>query len=303
MKGDDFVGKKCCRYTEAGSSKEGRVLEQEVLREMVTGEREERAPKLGRLFLTREDVNHPEIWREWTAQAPEGVRVFAHTKNELAEGAFLKGNEVSEHYETAWGEVGLVKATRALLREALSDETVTHFMLLSEACLPIRPLGEVLRRLRWDPRPQLRPRAFEKAPKHFRGRMAKAEEIPPGCNRFSSQWWLLNRTAATMVMREDLSDQFEKVFASDEAYFATVLKMEGYPLEDVILGEEVTWTHWPKGAGSPMSHAEVERKFVQEIVSSQCLFARKFPTEADLASFGLHREPEVGSLGRSGRTR
>lgn len=292
VKETDYEGRANCRYTEAGSGKEGLELEREVLREMVTGKREEREPKLGLLFLTRDDVNHPELWREWVAQAPERVAVFAHAKNELPADSFLAGKEVSEHFETAWGEVGLVKATRALLREALADESVTHFMLLSEACLPIRPLGEILRRLQWNSRPQMRPRAFGKAPKHFAGRMAKAKDIPLACSRLTSQWWLLDRTAATIVMEEDYSDQFAEVFASDEAYFGTVLKMSGYPLEDFILAEEVTWTHWPKGAGSPQPHEVIEKKFLAEMVSSAALFARKFPAESDFPGCGLHLGPE-----------
>lgn len=302
VKESDYEGAKNCRYTKTGSVKEDLAGQRALLREMVTGEKEERAPKLGLLFLTRDDVNQPEVWREWTGQrgglksalrseeasAGEEVRVFCHAKNELPEGAFLKGHEVSAHHETAWGEVSLVKATRALLEDALADETLTHFMLLSEACVPIRPLSEVLRRLQWDSRPQMRPRAFEAAPKHFRGRMAKAPEIPKSCSRFSSQWWLFDRTAAMMVMRNDYSDLFAEVFAADETYFATILKMAGYPLEDFILNEEVTWTQWSKGAGSPQSHETIGRKHVQEMVSSKALFARKFPANSDFAIYGLY---------------
>lgn len=291
VKETDYEGRANCRYTEAGSSKDGLELEREVLREMMTGDCEEREPKLGLLFLTRDDVNRPELWRDWVAQAPEQVAIFAHAKNPLLPEAFLAGKEVSEHFKTAWGEVGLVKATRALLLEALADESVTHFMLLSEACLPIRPLGEILRRLQWNSRPQMRPRAFGKAPKHFAGRMAKAKEIPLACSRFTSQWWLLDRTAATMAMEHDFSDQFAEVFAADEAYFGTVLKMSGYPLEDFVVSEEVTWTHWPSGAGSPQSHKIIEKKFVAEMVSSPALFARKFPAESDFSDYGLYSKP------------
>ncbi|MFN5047453.1 beta-1,6-N-acetylglucosaminyltransferase [Roseateles sp.] len=49
--------------------------------------------------------------------------------------------------ETAWGNWSLVAASFALMEAALADEGVTHFQLLSEACLPIRPITELVQHL------------------------------------------------------------------------------------------------------------------------------------------------------------
>lgn len=43
---------------------------------------------------------------------------------------------------TAWGDWSLVEATYSLMQEAILDKEMTHFQLLSEACLPIRPITE-----------------------------------------------------------------------------------------------------------------------------------------------------------------
>ena len=43
---------------------------------------------------------------------------------------------------TAWGDWSLVEASFSLMKEAMRDPDVTHFQLLSEACLPVRPIGE-----------------------------------------------------------------------------------------------------------------------------------------------------------------
>lgn len=42
--------------------------------------------------------------------------------------------------QTAWGDWSLVEASYILLQTALKDESVTHFQLLSEACLPIKSI-------------------------------------------------------------------------------------------------------------------------------------------------------------------
>ena len=43
---------------------------------------------------------------------------------------------------TAWGDWSLVEASCRLMHQALEDSDVTHFQLLSEACLPVRPIHE-----------------------------------------------------------------------------------------------------------------------------------------------------------------
>ena len=43
---------------------------------------------------------------------------------------------------TAWGDWSLVAATLRLMEHALQDPHVTHFQLLSETCLPVRPVAE-----------------------------------------------------------------------------------------------------------------------------------------------------------------
>lgn len=44
---------------------------------------------------------------------------------------------------TSWGDWSLVDATLKLMREASKDPQCTHFQLLSETCLPIRPIAEL----------------------------------------------------------------------------------------------------------------------------------------------------------------
>lgn len=49
--------------------------------------------------------------------------------------------------QTAWGDWSLVAATLKLMEEALADPRVTHFQLLSESCLPVKPVEEFERYL------------------------------------------------------------------------------------------------------------------------------------------------------------
>lgn len=257
-------------------------------------------PKLGLLFLTRGDVNHPRIWREFMAEAPDGVRVLSHVKNSrVPHPGFLHKTQIKRHFPTEWGGIGLVKASRALLLEALEDESLTHFALLSESCVPIRPLPEILRRLKLDPRPQFGFKTIKNASSGHVARVSDVPQVPKNCWRFQSQWWLLDRIAAEFAAGQDFTEMFEKMEVPDEAYFATVLSMQGYPLEGQVLKKDVTWTWWEKDVGSPSTWNSLPKDRLNEMIHSGALFARKFPKGADVGKYGLHRSvgPAVATEG------
>jgi len=245
--------------------------------------------KLGLLFLTRGDVNHPAIWREFVADSPERVRVFSHPKYpEALKGGFLDDTMIPDRHETAWGAISLVKASLALVRTALEDETLTHFVLLSESCVPIRPLSEMLRYLRLNPRSRFGWREWSKCGDMQKARAVQLPQVPTGCWRFQQQWWLLERMAAEWVARVDYTDVFAGMPIPDEAYFATVLSLLGYPVEDRVENKDITWAYWEKNHGSPASFSTVDSATVQQMAESSAWFARKFPPNSDIGRWRLH---------------
>jgi hypothetical protein len=175
-------------------------------------------PRLGLMFLTRGDVRHPEIWREFADECPERIRVLSHPKSpERLEGGFLEGSVIPQLHDTSWGTISLVKASLDLLRNAIEDESLTHFVLLSESCVPIRPLSEMLRGLRFNPRSRFGWRNLDECKDIHRSRTAYLPQIPAGCWRFQSQWWLLERMAAEWVARADFTEIFAEMPIPDEA--------------------------------------------------------------------------------------
>lgn len=75
----------------------------------------------------------------------------------------------------------------------------------------------------------------------------------------------------------------------DEAYFATVLRLQGYPLHDLVYNKDLTWTNWEKSAGSPNAWINIPQDKLADILHSDALFARKFPVGSDIGKYGLHR--------------
>jgi len=245
--------------------------------------------RLALMFLTKGDTLHPDVWREYVAQAPDRVKVFSHPKDppDLA-GGFLAGTAINRRIPTAWGDVSLVRASLALLHAALTDPDLTHFALLSESCVPVGPFSAGLKLLAWNPRSRFDWRDLSNASPTQRRRALDLPQVPAACWRFQSQWWLLERTAAEWVARADYTGVFQKMEIPDEGYFSTVLCLLGFPLDQFVEKTASTWTHW-EGGPHPLSHEVLTEADLRSILESGALFARKFPKGADVGRFGLHR--------------
>ncbi|WP_379716096.1 beta-1,6-N-acetylglucosaminyltransferase [Haloferula chungangensis] len=289
----DLAGMKYSSYEKGGTQKQLHDLIERTWERMYgRGDRyvrKEGDSKLALMFLTRGDVNLPRVWEGYVAAAPERVRVFSHPKDPQAvESGFLDGSVIDEHFETEWGSISLVQATLAMLREALEDESMTHFVLLSESCVPVRPLPEILRELDWNPKPRFKSRTLSETGQRQVSRATALPEVPNDCWRFQSQWWLLDRIAANWVARADYTEVFERMEIPDEAYFSTVLCLLGYPVDDWSTNNPVTWSHWEKDAGRPTEYEKITMEMMEKILESGSWFARKFPVGADIGKYGLH---------------
>ncbi|MDA7892169.1 beta-1,6-N-acetylglucosaminyltransferase [Akkermansiaceae bacterium] len=170
----------------------------------------------------------------------------------------------------------------------MKEEDNTHFILLSESCLPIQPLARILLRLQHDGRSRFSFKSWTEPSELRRHRARSTPEVPEGCWRFHPQWWLLDRTATRVVTRNDNTSQFENFFASDEAYFGSTLMREGYPVDDLVDSRDLTWTHWERETGSPNEYSELPPEKLRDIINSDCFFARKFPAGADIGIYRLH---------------
>ena len=95
-------------------------------------------------FTVVDGLPHEAIWREWAercARAERGVSVrfyvHAHKRGRAkASSAWVSERVIRSHYETTWGSVELVRATLALLDDAL-DDGFSHVAFASETCVPI----------------------------------------------------------------------------------------------------------------------------------------------------------------------
>jgi glycosyl transferase family 25 len=250
------------------------------------------------LFLTRGEHAHAEVWAEYWRGHEDRVSLYGHAKDRSwagppAPGDWLRNAQIPVHLPTEWGALSLVRAQMALLKAALTDARNRFFIYLSETCVPVRPLRDLLRMLSLDGRSRMQmiPHdLMEQLAPHKAARAPLEGRIPPSAWQFHSQWLLLNREAAELLAaNECLLDCFTGTHAPDEAAFGTILHAAGWPFIEKAVSQSITWTHWSTDEAShPDCFTVANPMLMGEIAGSGCFFARKFAPGSGVERYGLH---------------
>jgi hypothetical protein len=250
-----------------------------------------RAPRVAFLFLTRDNLNHPTIWQEYLREFEGIFEIHVHPKYpEKVTQELIKNRILPEIVETAWADVSLVRATLQLLKAALKNSNNTHFILCSESCIPIRPFARLLKLLQLDGRSWVShsaPHEYAESNPVKSHRFHSSPLIPESCAHLQEQWMILDRAAAEDLVEEDFTAAFEEMFAPDEAYFISLLKIKGFP-QSWIRNQKSTWCEWDLSQKHPTSIEHLTPDILSQMFTSPSFFARKFPASTNLASFNLH---------------
>ena len=244
--------------------------------------------KLGVLFLTIAGLTHDEMWREYFEHGGGRARGWLYARNPGKVVSAFSGSILGQTRAfTEWGHISLVKVMVSLIREALEDEDITHVAFASESCVPIRPVSDVVGILGHDGRSRLVCEPV-RDPLMFRDR-APACPLLRRNLMLHSQWVVLTRRHARMIVAHDQTDQFNHAFAPDEAYFGTVLCSLGeHPTRD-FAKTEATWKEWPyPGSSHPRLWNNVDAPLIAEIRRSGAFFARKVARTSNIRDFGPH---------------
>ena len=256
--------------------------------------------KLGLLFLTNGALHHPRLWENYLDQGGGSIRSFCHpTQERLLAGTFLEKVIIRERHPTKWGDISLVRAMMALMRAAVADPDLTHFVFASESCIPIRPAADLIELLSLDGRSRFRyltwPEAKQLEPEKI-SRMRVAQSIPKDKQHFHPQWVLLERKAVMALIENDMTHLFEMTTIPDESYIGTVLAMSGWDLATSVVRQNTTWCHWTRGAAHPAIISKITPRLEAEWLTSGCFFSRKVARDAS----GLRQAGVATSKHREG---
>ncbi len=203
-------------------------------------------PTIAVLFLVIDALPFADIWQRWVTSSrthPRSARVrfYLHAKDrdtllrDRRTPRWVRECTLPISYQPEWGSVELVRATLALIEEALRDDSVDWLLLASESCLPVTSLDAALRALTsadagagrswlmYDlPHSRFDAERFDT----LREALYTSDRISPAAICKADQWFCLTRCHAQAVVdggRGVFWRAFKTITASDEWYFATCM--------------------------------------------------------------------------------
>lgn len=92
--------------------------------------------KIAFLFLTIDNVNHPDLWKDYLSEDSQKVSIYIHPKYPKKISVdWMKENIISNLVSTNWGY--LTDAFYQLLKTAYRDNQNQHFIFVSDSCVPV----------------------------------------------------------------------------------------------------------------------------------------------------------------------
>lgn len=228
----------------------------------------------------------------------------------------------SPRHDCEWGMFSLVEATQdaatALLR-AFPD--ISHVMLVSGSCLPLRPVADLTAYLALDPRRDFiesvtaadvgwtvgglneerftlrfpfswrRNRRWFDRYVRLQRRAGFRRTIPQGLvPHLGSQWWCLSRRTLEAILadprRPEFDRYFRRVWIPDESYFQTLARRHSVTIES----RSLTLSKFDS-QGKPYIFYDDHRRTLEE---SGCFVARKIWPRAEALLSHFPRPPTGG---------
>lgn len=177
----------------------------------------------------------------------------------------------------------MCEAERRLLANAMLDISNEWFVLLSEACIPLRGFDFIYNYVSRS-RYSFMGSADEDGP-YGRGRYSyeMGPEIDISQWRKGSQWFEINRKLALDIVEDMIYYHKFKEFCRppcyvDEHYFPTMLSVYS---SDVLANRTLTWTDWSSGGAHPTTFFEddITERFLKQLPRSQSCFYNDQPSQ------------------------
>ncbi len=232
--------------------------------------------KVALLFLTRNGVNHPNLWKELLTQHADQFNIYLYSGTPLTD-LFFEQFRVKKYIPTSWGNH--VQAWQLLLQEAYANKENYKFVYLSESCVPIVSLDRIYQTLTQDDQSYM----DFKSPWWPDDSIREVLEIPPEHRWGNGEWVTLNRRHAEMIVKDNTVIHIVTKHLLDiESYPSSLFSINQCLHEVTCYG--MTYVNWslPEGNGAHPYHFKEENDFnwnmLLEAKKQGYLFARKFTT-------------------------
>lgn len=201
--------------------------------------------KIAFLFLTRDNLRQPDIWKSYLAGHENEYTIYNHAKTpEKVNDIILSGHGIPDHVETGWGTLGTVRANILMMKAALNDPANEYFILCSESCVPVASFNKFYTFLQ---KPENKNKSYipyfsqsderYDALKTFR---VNRDMLRKHC----AQGMIFCRRHAELLVNNDDLDNWSKVVCVDEHYFYNTLLWLGVDPDKEIIKYKATFDIW-----------------------------------------------------------
>ncbi|PAN32102.1 hypothetical protein PAHAL_5G463400 [Panicum hallii] len=279
-----------------------------------------RVPKVAFLFLVRGDLPLRPLWEKFFAGHEGLYTIYVHADPSYTgsppEDSVFYGRMIPSQ-KTKWGDVSLVEAESRLLASALLDYGNERFVLLSEACIPVRNFTTVHAFLAGSATSFVDSYGDGDCRARYDRYFAERTNITIEHWRKGAQWFEMDRALALEVVADEPYIQMFRGFCvgrwrclTDEHYLPTLLSLLGWGPRNA--NRTLTYADWKRPQGMhPHTYDKVEVteelvRRIREDGGNRCfyngarngicnLFARKFAP--DTLEALLRLAPKVMGFG------
>ena len=192
----------------------------------------------------------------------------------------LKPYCVPQHrlVKTGWGHISLVRATLVLFEEALKlQPPVDYLILMSETHIPLWSWSELWVKIKKEYEQNKGRMNVHRGSQDRWHSLRRPHFIPMNFFWKHSQWISMTRQMASFFTdpTHNYLNQYDRVIAPDEHYFANVLVRERFPIAHHFFETQTCYVKFIPGNNHPLTFSSISPQSIQMIKSHNFWFIRK----------------------------
>ena len=241
--------------------------------------------KIAYCFLVYDTIVRYDIWNNFFFdKKDDDYVVYIHPKNKYVNCPQLTfPHKVIQHPINTKGksDISIVRASLFLLQEAVLTSDATHFVFLSQSCIPIYSFNTLKNIITSFQKsvissfPQNKKERYYSLSPFFKSQLSYQDFTKQQSNM------ILIREDVELLISCDLTKHFEKMECPDEHYFINVLQ---FIFKKDIIKSQIDFCNSDMKKTQALEFKDVNPEFIDFIRSSGCLFMRKILEKTNVSS-------------------
>jgi hypothetical protein len=227
-------------------------------------------------FLTYYGLERVDIWNNFFKDVDTNLyKVYIHPKypNFLIDKYLFPINIVQNRVETTnKTNISIVNATIRLLENAYNDEELTHYIFLSQSCMPIYDFNTIFKTVILFDKSVIGKKDNNKKERYYQLNMNLKKYISYA--QFTKQQpnMVLIKDDVRKIITNNFTNYFSNMICPDEHYFINILL---YLLDSKIIFNQIVFCNYNLNATQGLDFNYVNENLIKSIRNMGFLFIRK----------------------------